>query len=127
MEINDPKLEGWWAISGLPQAWIVMLLFLGQVGDYVTGELNLEINQGPFSFAVAGSNLYPNVILNFEGREPFTFDKRSFSFEGRFHRPEYSYRHTDRLRIGPGNSLQIDKLNQFACGADWRIDHQVRC
>jgi hypothetical protein len=96
MRNNDPKLAGWWAISGLPPDWTVILLFLGQVGDYVTGELNLEINGGPFSFAVSGKNLYPYVLLSFAGREPFTFARRSFSFAGKFHRCEYRCGRTGR-------------------------------
>lgn len=112
MKGDDPKLEGWWAIKGLPQDWTVIILVLGQVSDYVTGELNLEIGGGPFSFAVSGKNLYPHVLLYFEGREPFTFAKRSFSFGGAFRRPEYSRGRIGRLRIGPGHSFQNVELGR---------------
>ena len=53
----------------------VGLLFMGQVGDYVSGQLNVRAGSRRMSYAIVGSNKYPDVVLKFHsaGRVEFIF------------------------------------------------------
>lgn len=68
------RFEGIWNITGL-KGLEVGLLFMGQVGDYVSGQLNVRAGSRRMSYTIVGSHKHPDVLLKFHsgGRVEFIF------------------------------------------------------